>query len=341
MRSRTKARWPPWSRPRSGWPSSPGTGSPPVRRTPDGPGAPRRTPPPRRGARSRGWRPNSSSRPRSRPIGATPLAPRWSGSTCSSPGLVTAGPTRSGPGAPLRGGGDLARPASGGPAPAGRRSTGGHGQPGVDAAAVERGPRRHHRGPPLGAGPDAPARLGRPLPVDAVAGHAALLRPPGAGRARGPRRGGARDRDPLGDPALLWWASQTAWKALWTPKHARATLRAGPTGSRRGAGRERSRLRGGGPRHPGRFRAGDGRSTDLRGRRAADRAAGPPAPQHLRPDGPAVGTAEPGFHARRPRGGLPAERGPLRAATPPQPGHGGPARRRHPRHREHVDRPHR
>ncbi len=24
----------------------------------------------------------------------------------------------------------------------------------------------------------------------------------------------------LGDPALLWWASQTAWKALWTPKHA-------------------------------------------------------------------------------------------------------------------------
>ena len=36
-------------------------------------------------------------------------------------------------------------------------------------------------------------RLGRPLPVDAVAGHAALLRPPGAGRARGPRRGGARD----------------------------------------------------------------------------------------------------------------------------------------------------
>ncbi len=56
----------------------------------------------------------------------------------------------------------------------------------------------------------------------------------------------------LGDPALLWWASQTAWKALWTPKHARATLRAGPTGSRRGAGGGRPRRRGGGPRHPGR-----------------------------------------------------------------------------------------
>ena len=26
----------------------------------------------------------------------------------------------------------------------------------------------------------------------------------------------------LGDPALLWWASQTAWKALWSPKHGEA-----------------------------------------------------------------------------------------------------------------------
>jgi DNA-binding SARP family transcriptional activator/DNA replicative helicase MCM subunit Mcm2 (Cdc46/Mcm family) len=28
----------------------------------------------------------------------------------------------------------------------------------------------------------------------------------------------------IGDPALLWWASQTAWKALWTPKHGEARL---------------------------------------------------------------------------------------------------------------------
>ncbi len=144
----------------------------------------------------------------------------------------------------------------------------------------------------------------------------------------------------LGDPALLWWASHTAWKALWTPKHGEAATPWPGRGSRR-PGPSATRT----PRRwhswcwpAARWRWATGRPTSEVA--AGDRAAGPAAPQHLRADGPGLGPAQPRGDARRPRPTCRRLSAELYECRPRlNPTHGGPARRRHPGHREHVERP--
>ncbi len=97
----------------------------------------------------------------------------------------------------------------------------------------------------------------------------------------------------LDDPELLWWASPHRVEGAVDAEARGAPLLPGPAGARGDPAGRRPRLRGGGPRGAGRQRAGDGRPGDVRGDRPGERAARPPAAQHLRVDGPVLGPAQP------------------------------------------------
>ena len=151
-------------------------------------------------------------------------ARRRSGSTCCSPGPATAAPTRVGPGAPLRGRGDRARPARGRPArlvAAAAAATDNLVWMSQQWNEVLEDTVEDLRWALRRAPHDDSADRCR---VMLALARAALLRPRRPRRARGAGRGGPRDGAADRRPGAAGWAAQTAWKALWTPSTARPRL---------------------------------------------------------------------------------------------------------------------
>ena len=97
----------------------------------------------------------------------------------------------------------------------------------------------------------------------------------------------------IGDPALLWWASHTAWKALWTPAHGvtRLSLAREGLAATRASGDQDSEAVALVVLAGTALEMGDRAAYEQAA--AGDRAAGPPPPQLLCADGPGLGPAQP------------------------------------------------